>query len=120
MVDAAKAAGFSGNYPSQAGYHALQSMKLPLAQLLEAHGLGNSVLIEAHLKPLLEAKEIKFFQKDGIVVSTRRVKDNGTRTKALDMAFKLTGAYASAENAGNNISNNGTMVVNLVRVGVDE
>lgn len=95
-------------------------MRRPLNQLLEDHGLGNSVLIEAHLKPLLEAKEIKFFYKNGIVVSTRRVKDNGTRTKALDMAFKLTGAYASAENAGNNISNNGTMVVNLVRVGVDE
>jgi hypothetical protein len=45
----------------QAGYQALAQLRGRVPELLERHGLGEEVLIEKYLKPLLEAEETKFF-----------------------------------------------------------
>jgi hypothetical protein len=51
-------------------------------------------LIENELIPLLHATQIKVFQHHGKVKSAVEVADNVTRKDALDMAFRLQGAYA--------------------------
>jgi hypothetical protein len=51
---------------SESGYQALAQLRGRVPELLEPHRLGEEVLIEKYLKPLLEAEETKFF-KDGKV-----------------------------------------------------
>ncbi len=84
-------------WPGQAGYQALQSLKLKMPNLLERLGLGHVVLIEKYLKPQLDAHMVKFFQHEGKVTDERIVPDNDARLKALDMTFKLGGAYAPTD-----------------------
>ena len=69
-------------------------MRKTMPEVLEAAGLTDDALIEKYLKPLLNAEETKFFQHKGRVVSKRNVAALGTRTQALDLAFKLKGSYA--------------------------
>jgi hypothetical protein len=60
-------------------------------ELLERHGLGEEVLIEKYLLPLLEANETKFFNdgKKQIEVQALTI-----RHAALRTAFELHGSYA--------------------------
>lgn len=51
------------------GYQALAQLRGRVPELLERHGLGEEVLIEKYLKPLLEAKETKFFNEGKLRVS---------------------------------------------------
>jgi hypothetical protein len=94
ITEAEKIAGFSTKYPGQSGSQALRHMQMTMPEVLEAAGLTDAALIEKYLKPLLIAKETKFFQHKGRVVSKRNVPALGTRTQALDLAFKLKGSYA--------------------------
>jgi hypothetical protein len=66
---------------------------LKVSRLMDRLGLTKKVLIERYLIPLLSAKTTIRIREKG---TTRRVsvRDNGTRQRALDMAFKLSGAYA--------------------------
>jgi hypothetical protein len=93
LTQSALAAGYSGKCPGQAGWQALESIRLKLPELLDQHGLSDQALIEKHLKPLLNATEVKHFQHNGEVTDSRRVPDNPTRLKALDMVFRLHGSY---------------------------
>jgi hypothetical protein len=93
LTEAARRAGYSKKWPGQAGYQALQNLKLKTPDLLERLGLGDVTLIEKHLKPLLSADMVKFFQHKGKVTAKRIVPDNDARLKALDVAFKLSAAY---------------------------
>jgi len=52
------------------------------------------MLIENYLKPLLEAEETVFFQKDGKVGQRVNVAALGIRHSALRTAFELHGSYA--------------------------
>jgi hypothetical protein len=97
LTEAARRAGYSKKWPGQAGYQALQNLKLKMPDLLERLGLGDVTLIEKHLKPLLSAEMVKFFQYKGKVTDKRIVPDNDTRLKGLDIAFKLRGAYAPTD-----------------------
>jgi len=47
------------------------------------------------LRPLLEAKETKFFQKDGIVIEERDVEANDIRIRAIELWAKLMGAFTA-------------------------
>ncbi len=77
--------------PDQSGYQALAQLRGRVPELLERHGVGEEVLIEKYLVPLLEAHETKFF-KDG---SKRiNVEALGIRHAALRTAFELHGSYA--------------------------
>ena len=51
-------------------------------------------MIEKYLKPLLEAEETIFFQKDGKVRQQVNVAALGIRHSALRTAFELHGSYA--------------------------
>lgn len=59
---------------------------------LDEYGLSDNRL-KLKLVGLTEAKETKFFQKDGIVTDTREVEALGIQQKSLDMAFKIKGLY---------------------------
>ena len=66
---------------------------LKASTLMNDLGLTNKVLIEKYLIPLLSANTTIHVREKG---KTRRVSilDGATRQRALDMAFKLSGAYA--------------------------
>lgn len=91
-------------------------------ELLDAAGLPLQTVIEEHLKPLLSAKETRFFPHDvkeiveqqepqahggslkrkqlvtGYVIEERTVEANDIRLRATDMALKLHGAYPKGDN----------------------
>jgi len=50
--------------------------------------------LQIKLNDLLDAKETKFFQKDGIITDRANVEALETQRRTLDMAFKLRGSYA--------------------------
>jgi hypothetical protein len=93
ITEAARSAGYSKRCPGQAGYQALQNLKLKMPELLDRLGLSEVVLIEKHLKPLLSAQTTKFFQHRGKVTGKRLVTDNEARLRALELAFKLKGSF---------------------------
>lgn len=68
-----------------------------MPQVLERHGLTDDALIEKYLKPLLVAKETKFFAFQGEVIETHDVEALGIRKEALDMTFRLKGSFAPIE-----------------------
>jgi hypothetical protein len=96
ITKAARKTGYSKKWPNQAGHQALQSLKLK-AELLEGLGLSHTALIDKYLKPLLNARMVKFFQHKGKVTDKRIVPDNDARLKALDMTFKSMGAYVPTD-----------------------
>jgi hypothetical protein len=81
-------------YASQAAHLALSRAIERTPDLMDKHGLTTDSLIENELIPLLHATQIKVFQHHGKVKSAVEVADNVTRKDALDMAFRLHGAYA--------------------------
>jgi hypothetical protein len=95
ITEAAREAGYADNgYVGQLGSQALENIRLKMPEVLNRHGLTDDVLVEDYLKPLLEAEETKFFQKDGIVVERYNVIAWGPRKEGLDIAFRLKGSYA--------------------------
>jgi hypothetical protein len=97
LTEAARRAGYSKKCPGQAGYQALQNLKLRMPDLLDRLELSDVALIEKHLKPLLSAQTAKFFQHEGKVTDKRMVPDNEARLRALDIALKLRGSYNAAD-----------------------
>jgi hypothetical protein len=91
LTQAAKNAGYSDKNPAQSGYQALAQLRGRVPELLERHGLGEEVLIQRYLLPLLEAEETKFF-KDG--AKRINVEALTIRHAALRTAFELHGSYA--------------------------
>lgn len=74
-----------------------------ISEWLEENGLSDNAL-KGKLVQLLDAKETKFFQKDGKVMQVVEVESLGVQQKALDMALKVKGLYAPEEH---NIKGNG-------------
>jgi len=97
ITEAARKAGYSLKRPGQSGYQALKQIQATMPQVLERHGLTDDALIEKYLKPLLVAKETKFFAHQGEVIETRQVEALSIRKEALDMTFRLKGSYAPVE-----------------------
>jgi hypothetical protein len=98
LTQAAKEANYSSKNPGQSGYEALAQLRGRVPELLERHGLGEEVLIEKYLKPLLEAQETKFFPA-GIKMGEKKVyyvnvESLGIRHASLRTAFELHGSYA--------------------------
>ena len=94
LTDAALAAGYSENCPSQSANQAITALKRRLPYVMDKAGLTDEALITKYLAPALEAKETKFAQKDGIFTDEREVIAWSPRLTALDMAFNLRGDYA--------------------------
>jgi len=91
LAQAAREAGYSDKNANQSGYQGLAQLRGRVPELLERHGLGEEVLIQKYLLPLLEAEETKFF-KDG--AKRINVEALAIRHAALRTAFELHGSYA--------------------------
>ena len=91
LAQAAREAGYSEKNANQSGYQALAQLRGRVPELLERHGLGEEVLIDKYLLPLLDAEETKFFNdgKKRINVEALTI-----RVAALRTAFELHGSYA--------------------------
>jgi hypothetical protein len=96
ITEAARRAGYSEKNLAQSGHQALQTIRLKRPELMARLELTPRVLIEKYLVPLLSATKTKFFHK-GKIIESRAVPDHHTRLMALDMVFRLMGAYASNE-----------------------
>lgn len=97
ITDAARNAGYSGKNLAQSGHQALKTVQSKMPELFEEAGLTPRVLIQKYLVPLLDATTTKFCQYKGRFTDSVIVADNHTRLLALDMAFRLIGAYATSE-----------------------
>jgi hypothetical protein len=73
--------------------------------------LTPSVLIEKYLVPLLSATKTKFFQYKGKIIESRAVPDHHTRLMALDMVFRMMGAYAQNQPRRSPVDQPGVRVV---------
>jgi len=94
---AAVIAGYSAKHPDQSGHQALQQIKAKAADVLDAHGLTADHLIENYLAPALNAQKPVFFTGQGEPISFVLTNDWAARVRALDIAFKLRGDYATQE-----------------------
>ena len=94
ITEAARKAGYSERNLAQSGHQALQTIRLKCPELMVRLELTPSVLIEKYLVPLLSATKTKFFLYKGKVIESRAFPDHHTRLLALDMVFRLMGAYA--------------------------
>lgn len=98
-------------------------------EILDAIGLDLQTGLERYLKPLLEARETKFFGHDtkeivtdeetgdlkvrnnGYIIEEREVQANDIRLRALDMFAKLHGAYPRpGEGDGSDAPQNGVTI----------
>jgi hypothetical protein len=93
-AQAAIEAGYSPKHAAQNGYQALSQIRGRVQDLLERNGLDENTAIEKYLKPLLEARETVFFQKNGKVTATRKVEALAIRLNALKELFLLHSSYA--------------------------
>ncbi len=73
--------------------------------MLERLGLTYDYILDKCLRPLLEARETKFFQKEGIVMQEKEVEALDIRLRAIDTWAKLAGAYSVQKvNVSGNLS----------------
>jgi hypothetical protein len=94
LTAAARKAGYSEKNLTQSGHQVLQSIRLKRPELMERLELTPRVLIEKYLVPLLSAATTKCFHHKGKIIYSRTLPDYRTRVMALDMVFRLMGAYA--------------------------
>ena len=76
------------------GYQNFTKLHKKIAKWLNDIGLSDESL-KVKLLDLINAKETKFFQKDGVVIETREVESLEVQRKSLDMALKVKGLYAA-------------------------
>ena len=94
---AAVIAGYSPKNPAQSGYQALRDIKAKAVDILDAHGLTCDHLIQNYLSVALNAKRPMFVAKNGKQIEFVMTNDWPARVRALDIAFKLRGDYATTE-----------------------
>lgn len=70
----------------------IQTLTTPIQKAMQEAGITPQLLAQK-LSKELDAHETKFFQKDGFVISTRKVIAWGVRQTARMDAQKLLGAY---------------------------
>jgi hypothetical protein len=92
VAEAGQQAGYSCR---QATHQALKGISERAPEVLERLGLTYEYVIDKCLRPLLEANEIKFFQREGFVTDERAVPDGDIRIRAIDIWAKLRGAYST-------------------------
>lgn len=113
LSKAGLAAGYSEKAPKQGAYQAFQSIKRKIPDIMERIGFSNAELVTKYLRPALEAMETEFAKEKGKITDSVDVVAWGPRLQALDMAFKLTGAYA--EPTPSNINNNFLIMMDAPR-----
>ncbi|MGC2769073.1 MAG: hypothetical protein WB607_26470 [Candidatus Acidiferrum sp.] len=85
----------AGYYDRKTAHRALKSISERAPEILERLGLTIEHVGDKCLRPLLDAKETKFFATNGVVMETREVAANDIRLRAVDLWAKLMGAYTA-------------------------
>lgn len=85
----------AGYYDRQTAHRALNSISERAPEVLERLGLTIEHVADKCLRPLLEAKETKFFADKGVVIETKEVEANDIRLRAIDTWARLRGAYTA-------------------------
>ena len=96
-TESAKAAKYKAKSNSSfgvIGFENLRKHNTKINQWLDDFGLSDERL-KIKLLSLMEAKETKFFQKDGKVTDERDVEAIETQRRTLDMCIKVKGMYAA-------------------------
>jgi hypothetical protein len=92
VAEAGEKAGYAYR---QDAHRALKSVAERAPEVLERLGLTIEHVADKCLRPLLDAKETKFFASNGVVVETRAVEASDIRLRAVDLWAKLMGAYTA-------------------------
>jgi hypothetical protein len=96
QTGAAKAAGYRCTTDESfraIGYQNFTKLHNRIELWLDEMGLSDTRLM-LKLIELLEAKETKYFQKDGVVTDQRDVEALEVQRRTLDMIFRMKGMYA--------------------------
>jgi hypothetical protein len=89
VSEAGRKAGYSD---APTAHRALASIREKMPDVLERHGLTADFAAQKCLK-LMDAKETRFFAKDGMVMETREVEALDVQLRALDAWAKMFGAF---------------------------
>ena len=92
IAEAGEKAGYAYR---QDAHRALKSISERAPEVLERLGLTIEYVADKCLRPLLEAKETKFFANQGIVLDTREVDALDIRLRAVDVWGRLMGAFTA-------------------------
>jgi hypothetical protein len=92
VAEAGERAGYAYR---QDAHRALKTIAERTPEVLEQLGLTIEHVADKCLRPLLDAKETKFFANGGIVTETREVAANDVRLRAIEVWAKLAGAFTA-------------------------
>ena len=92
IAEAGAVAGYSDR---TAASRALKGISERAPEVLDRAGLGIEHVVNKCLRPLLEARETKFFANAGIVLDTREVEALDIRIRAIEVWARLMGAYTA-------------------------
>ena len=112
IAEAGTVAGYSDR---TAASRALKSISERAPEVLERLGLTIEHVVDKCLRPLLEAKETKFFASNGIVLDTKEVEALDIRIRAIEVWARLMGAYTAQK-----VQLSGDLSLDLNHVSDDE
>jgi hypothetical protein len=92
VAEAGEKAGYCDR---QTAHRALKGISERAPEILERLGLTIEHVADKCLRPLLDAKETKFFASNGVVMEEREVAASDIRLRAVDLWAKLKGAYTA-------------------------
>jgi hypothetical protein len=92
VAEAGEKAGYAHR---QDAHRALKTIAERTPEVLERLGLTIEYVADKCLRPLLEAKETKFWADKGIVMETREVVAQDIRLRAIEVWAKLAGAFTA-------------------------
>jgi hypothetical protein len=92
IAEAGTVAGYSDR---TAASRALKGIAERAPEVLERLGLTIDHVVDKCLRPLLEAKETKFFANAGVVFDTKEVEALDIRIRAIEVWARLMGAYTA-------------------------
>jgi hypothetical protein len=93
----------AGYFDRQTAHRALKTIAERTPEVLEQLGLTIEYVADKCLRPLLEAKETKFFASNGIVMEEREVAALDVRLRAIEVWAKLAGANTQKVEVGGRI-----------------
>jgi hypothetical protein len=105
---AAEAGEKAGYFDRQTAHRALNTIAERTPEVLESLGLTIEYIADKCLRPLMEAKETKFFASNGIVMEEREVEALDVRLRAIEVWARLTGAFAAQKVQAVLLNNPGT------------
>jgi hypothetical protein len=112
IAEAGEKAGYSDRTASN---RALKSISERAPEVLERVGLSIEHVVNNCLRPLMDAKETKFFANAGIVLDQREVAANDIRIRAIEVWARLMGAYTAQK-----VQLSGDLTLDLNHVSDDE